>query len=253
MDAPRDNLIRANFATRASVTEGRTMTGYPIVFDTWTEINSWEGRFKERIGDKALTKTLRENRDQIKVLFNHGMDPSIGDKPLGKPTVMQPDTRGMYAETPLSETSYNDDILALLADGTLDGQSFRFAAVKEEWVKPEGSDTIPERTITELRLYEFGPVTFPAYQATTVGLRSRTEFGAWLNLDDEKRSEIARLLGISFDLRTLDPEAGTDHFDDESRDEHPDLEPPGAALNESPNTRRHAALAAMAKLKEHTQ
>ncbi len=252
MDAPRDNLIRANFDTRASVTDGRTMTGYPIVFDTWTEINSYEGRFKERIGDKALTKTLAENRDQIKVLFNHGMDPSIGDKPLGRPSLMEPDTRGLYAETPLSETSYNDDLLALMRDGTLDGQSFRFTAVKDEWVKPRRSGDIPERTVTELRLYEFGPVTFPAYQAATVGLRSRTEFGAWLNLDDEKRSEIARILGISFDLRTLDSEAG-DATSEESRDETSAPEPQGAALTTAPRIPSHEALEAVALLRSVTK
>lgn len=250
MDAPRENLIRANFETRASVSEGRTMTGYPIVFDTWTEINSWEGRFKERIGDKALTKTLRENRDQIKVLFNHGMDPSIGDKPLGKPQRMTPDRNGLDTATPLSETSYNDDLLALIRDEAIDGMSFRFAAVKDEWVHDPKGKKLPERTITELRLYEFGPVTFPAYQATTVGLRSRTEFGAWLGLDDEKRSEIARLLGVSFDLRTLDTEAGAaTSEDDESRDDIQDLEPQ-VQHSSPPHLSRHAALAAMAKLKE---
>jgi hypothetical protein len=31
---------------------------------------------------------------------------------------------------------------------------------------------LPERTIKELRLFEFGPVTFPAYQSATAGVRS---------------------------------------------------------------------------------
>lgn len=253
MDAPRDSLIRANFEHRAAVAEGRTMTGYPIVFDTWTTINSWEGQFKERIGDKALTKTLRENREGVKVLFNHGMDPSIGDKPLGRPSVMDPRSEGMYAEVPFSDTSYNDDLLALMRDGALDGQSFRMSVVKDEWVKPKRSGALPERTITELRLYEFGPVTFPAYQATTVGLRSRQHFAEWLGLDDEKRSEIARLMGISFDLRTLDPEAGeATSDDDESRDDPNDLEPQVQHSSAS-HLSRHVALAAMAKLKEHTK
>ena len=32
------------------------MTGYPIVFDTWTEINSWEGKFREQVapGEQAF-------------------------------------------------------------------------------------------------------------------------------------------------------------------------------------------------------
>ncbi len=244
MEAPRDSLIRK--AAPPEV-EGRTMAGYPIVFNKWTTINSWEGQFKERISDTALTKTLNENRDQVKVLFNHGMDPQIGDKPLGKPSVMKSDSRGLYAEVPLSDTSYNDDLLALMRDGAIDGQSFRFSVVQEEWNKP--SKGLAERTITELRLYEFGPVTFPAYQATTVGIRSRDRLADWLGLDDTKRSEIARLMGIATDLRTLDPEAGVATSDDGAATQHNDLEPQVQHSSRS-HLSRHAALAAMAKLKE---
>lgn len=246
MEAPRDDLIRK---VDPPGLEGRTMVGYPIVFDTWTTINSWEGQFKERMADSSLNKTLSENRDQVKVLFNHGMDPSIGDKPLGKPSVMQVDGRGLYAEVPLAETSYNEDLLALMREGILDGQSFRMSVVKDEWVKPKRG--LPERTITEIRLYEFGPVTFPAYQATTVGIRSRQHFEEWRGLDDEKRAALAELFGIATDLRTFTPEAGTSATSDESRDDTNDLEPP--VQHSSATHRRHAALAAMNKLKEHTR
>ncbi len=211
-NAPRDNLVRANFAQRADMSgDGRTMTGYPIVFDTWTEINSYEGRFKERIAPGAVNRTLRNNREQIKVLFNHGMDPSIGDKPLGKATVMEADSRGVYVEVPLSDTSYNEDIKALLRDGALDGMSFRFSVLDEEIVYPERKGAMPERTITELRLYEVGPVTFPAYQATSVGIRSRDDFTLWQGLTEEKRTAIATIAGVdlgtafsAFATRTAD-------------------------------------------------
>ena len=218
MEAPRDDLIRANFE-RAQVEDGRTMTGYPIVFDTWTTIKSWEGNFKERIAPSAITKTLRESRDQVKVMFNHGMDPQIGDKPLGKPSKMRADERGLYVEVPFSDTSYNNDLLALMRDGAIDGQSFRFSVVKDEWLQPkEGSKALPERTITELRLFEFGPVTYPAYQATTVGLRSRELFEAWRGLTEDKRDAISALMGVGVDLSTLIDEAA-ESTSPESRDE----------------------------------
>lgn len=245
MDAPRDSLIRANFETRATVSEGRTMTGYPIVFDQWTTINSWEGEFKERVAPGALKKTLRENGDAVKILFNHGMDPSIGDKPLGRASVMRTDAQGLYVEVPLSDTSYNDDLLALMRDGALDGMSFRFSVVNEDWNTPKRG--LPERTITELRLYELGPVTFPAYQATTVGIRSGQDFSAWLGIDDEKRNQIRALMGMATDIRTPAPEAGA-ATSDESRDES-DLEPQ-VQHSSPPHLSRHAALAALAKLKE---
>lgn len=186
-DHPRDDLIRmtgmssARFELRDDGDAGRTMVGYPIVFNRWTEINGWEGQFMERIAPGAVTKALRENRDQVKVLFNHGMDPSIGEKPLGRASVMEADEHGVYVEVPLARTSYNEDIAELLRTGTLDGMSFRFSVVKEDWEDmPERSagnpDALPERTINELKLYEVGPVTFPAYSATSVGVRSRQAF-----------------------------------------------------------------------------
>lgn len=187
-DFPRDDLFRTMSleASRFELRDdgdgdGRTMTGFPVVFNRWTEINGWEGQFLERIAPSALTRTLQDRADQVKVLFNHGLDPSIGEKPLGRANVMDVRDDGLYVEVPLARTSYNDDLLELMRTGALDGMSFRFSVTREEWDDdPARSDVnpdqLPERTITELRLYEFGPVTFPAYAATTVGVRSKEAF-----------------------------------------------------------------------------
>ncbi|MBT8241278.1 MAG: HK97 family phage prohead protease [Acidimicrobiia bacterium] len=187
-EIPRDDLIRmignAPIEFREDEDGGRTLTGVPIVFNEWTEINGWEGNFLERIDPGALTKTLEERGDKVKVLFNHGMDPQIGDKPLGKPSRMDVKPDGLHVEVPLARTSYNDDLLELMRVGAIDGQSFRFSVKREEVnQRPERSSHnpqgLPERTVKELRLYEFGPVTFPAYEATTVGVRAREAYMAW--------------------------------------------------------------------------
>ena len=188
---PQDDLIRmvdrsaSALEVRAKDAAGNgTLVGYPITFNEWTEISGWEGNFLERVSDGAATKTVDERRNQIKVLFNHGMDPTIGDKPLGKPSVMKPDKRGLWTETPLSDTSYNKDIRVLLEDEVIDGMSFRFSVKREEWADDPGISAhnpkgLPERTIHEFKLFEFGPVTFPAYEATTAGVRARPAFDAW--------------------------------------------------------------------------
>ena len=231
MEAPRDDLIRFQpVESRASLADGNTLTGYPIVFDTWTEINGYEGNFKERIAPSAVSKTLRESRDKIKILFNHGMDPQIGDKPLGKASVMRADEKGVYLEVPLSDTSYNRDIKALLQDGAIDGQSFRFSVVKEDWNKPKRG--LPERTITELRLYEMGPVTFPAYEATSVGIRSREALAEWRDLSEEQREAFRLIRSGVIDLSTL-TEAALSTSDNESRDD--DTEEPAPSHSEATN------------------
>lgn len=169
-EAPRDDLVRMTTEIRQDDDDGRTLVGYAAVFDRWTEITGWEGHFRERIQKGAFKRTLNNNGPHIKVLFNHGMDPQIGSKPLGKPRTMQEDKRGLFVEVPLDETSYNNDIIASLRSGALDGMSFRMSVIREEWDKLD--EELPERTIQEIRLYEFGPVTFPAYEATTAGVRA---------------------------------------------------------------------------------
>lgn len=185
-DAPRDDLIRMIDLPAAELrvddagdgSPGR-LVGYAAVFNVDTIINSWEGRFVERIAPGAFRKTLAERGDRVKVLFNHGFDPSIGDKPLGKPEVQREDKRGLWVEVPLDDTSYNRDLAASLRSGALDGQSFRFSVTREEWQEPDEDDELPVRTIHEVRLYEYGPVTFPAYEATTAGVRARDAYLAF--------------------------------------------------------------------------
>lgn len=195
----RDDLIRmvdlpdAQIEFRAD-DEGRTLIGVPIVFDQWTEISGWEGNFLERIAPGALNRTLAHRANQIKVLFNHGFDPTIGDKPLGKPARMEPLDDGLHVEVPLARTSYNDDLIELMRSGALDGMSFRFSVADEDVVKkPKKSEYnpkgLPERTVKELKLYEFGPVTFPAYEATTVGVRAREAYQAWRTIQNHADPE----------------------------------------------------------------
>jgi len=166
--APRDDLIRmlelpaAQLEFRAAGDDDSgtlgTLTGYAAVFNSPTVIDSWEGKFLETIAPGAFRDTLKKNGERVKVLFNHGFDPSIGDKPLGKPAVMREDRTGLYVEVPLDDTSYNRDLVASLRSEALDGQSFRFSVNREEWKEPADTKSLPERTIKAVTLFEFGPV-----------------------------------------------------------------------------------------------
>lgn len=157
---------------------GPVMFGHFAVFNTDTEINSYfEGNFVERIAPGAFKKTMRENGTDVRSLFQHGMDPQIGDKPLGAIDVLREDDTGAYYEVPLLDAGYvRDDIMPGL-QANLYGASFKFQAMREEFDEDPGiTDTnpkgLPVRTLKEVRLYEFGPVTFPAYPDATAGVRN---------------------------------------------------------------------------------
>lgn len=156
-----------------------TMVGHFARFNEWTEIDSfWEGNFMESISPGSFKKTIAENIQNVRTLFNHGQDPQIGDKVLGAIDVLKEDKEGAYYEVPLFDTSYNRDLVPGLTAGVY-GASFRFRVMKEEFTqspKPSAYNPtgLPERVIKEVALAEFGPVTFPAYTSATAGVRSST-------------------------------------------------------------------------------
>jgi HK97 family phage prohead protease len=186
LHAPTDNLVRlwanpvAAELRSTSDGKGNTLVGHFAVFDTWTEINSmFEGNFLEQIAPGAFGDTFAARRDQIRVLYDHGMDPTIGNKPLGAPNVLKEDRVGAYYEVDLFDASYVNDLKPALRAGQL-GASFRFSVTADAWeMEPKPSSAnpkgLPERTITGVNLYEFGPVTFPAYAQASAGLRSATD------------------------------------------------------------------------------
>lgn len=131
----------------------------------------------ESIARGAFARSIRERRDRIKVLFQHGQDPFVGDKPLGSVRELREDQQGAYYEVPLLNASHVADIAAGVEEG-LYGASFRFRVMREEFVEnPAKSDRnpgrLPERTLREVDLLEFGPCTFPAYAGATAGLRGQ--------------------------------------------------------------------------------
>lgn len=179
-----------------------SMVGHFSVFNRWYEIDSiFEGRFLERVAPGAFTKTFSERAADIKVLFQHGMDFQVGDKVLGQTQELTEDSVGAFYEVELFDTTYNADLLPGLRAGVY-GSSFRFRVTKDEWAnEPEPSDHnpngIPERTIREVNVFEFGPVTFPANPEATAGVRSMTD--AFYEHEPQRFQEAAR---HARDLRT---------------------------------------------------
>jgi len=181
---PRENLIRAvmpGVELRAADDddEGKVLFGHFSRFNEWTEIDSmWEGHFMERFAPGAFRKTFQESRDRMRLLFQHGMDPDVGDKPIGTIDQLREDDEGGYYEARLF-----DGLPPLVLDGLRAGQygaSMRFSVMRDrEDKRPERSehnpDGLAERTIIEAKVREFGPVTFPAYEGATAGVRSLTD------------------------------------------------------------------------------
>ena len=205
--------------------DGRTLFGHFAVFDRWTEINStFEGNFMERIAPGAFRKTFKESRARIRALFQHGHDPVLGDKPIGRIDELREDEEGAYFEVGLYD-GMPDLVMAGLRDGAY-GSSFRFSSMREDFPErpAEASEHNPkglrERTIKELRLFEFGPVTFPAYADATASVRSLTDHFVfeWIERNpDEVRSLLAIDLPSEEGIAPDPSDAGSSPTSDEPR------------------------------------
>jgi HK97 family phage prohead protease len=197
---PRPRTRAEGDDAAAAADEMPVMTVEFSRFDTWYEIDSWwEGRFLERTKKGAFKRTIKsQGAAGIKVLFNHGRDMQIHQKVLGVASVLEERDTSPYMEVPLLDTSYNRDLVPGLEAGAY-GSSFMFEVIGESWNREPGAadhnpEGLPERTITEIKLFEAGPVTWPANPDATAGLRSGVD---WLmeelaERDSEQYQELVR-------------------------------------------------------------
>ena len=149
-----------------------TLEGHAAMFDTWTQIGGDAWGFMERIAPGAFRKSLDE--DDYRAFFNHDSNIVLGRK-SAKTAVFEEDEKGLRTVIYPPDTQHGRDVVTLIERGDVTGMSFMFRTIREEWEEPRGKDDLPKRTILEVVLYEAGPVTFPAYEATSISARDRAK------------------------------------------------------------------------------
>jgi len=148
-------------------TKGRMLEGYASVFNYPIDSGTPRRPQTTFVKPGAFTKTLKENMGQIQVMFNHGHDPRYGELPIGTIKDLHEDSRGLKASVELHDGPDNENIRSALASGALRAMSIQFETMQEDF-----NDDMTERNLRELKLWEFGPVAFPANAAATASLHS---------------------------------------------------------------------------------
>lgn len=171
--------------------DGLTLTGYAAVWDSPTRIDSWEGTFDEQIQRGAFADSLRQRTPKLQ--FDHGKHPLVGSLPLGVIKRMAEDERGLYMEARLHDNWLIQPVRDAIASGSVDGMSFRFRVADDGDTWDRDGD-VPVRTLTSVELLEAGPVVWPAYDTTSVGVRS--DAAALFDLPESERIALARALVI---------------------------------------------------------
>ena len=98
----------------------------------------------------AFKKTIQENLRRIKVLWNHDWN-----SPIGKPTKIFEDEKGLYVEAKISNTEKGKEIYQLMKDNVIDEMSIGYEIKKDDYDKSKQANLL-----NEVKLYEFSPVTF---------------------------------------------------------------------------------------------
>lgn len=181
--------------------DGLTMEGYAAVFNEATRIDSWEGRFDETIERGAFGKSIAERMPVLQ--FDHGSHPLVGSLPLGVISQIREDAKGLFVRARLAANWLVEPVREAIESGAVKGMSFRFNVIRDDW-NYDGST--PLRTLKEIVVPELGPVVFPAYSGTSVGVRS-AQLSELLK-DDKVLADLARLLTFPAETSAA-PDKGT--------------------------------------------
>lgn len=186
------------FETRGQAnSDGRTLEGYAAVFNSPTRIAAVGGDFDEVISPGAFTRSIRSRMPVLQ--FEHGRDPRIGAAPIGAIEDLSEDSTGLHVRARLFDHPDIERVRQGIAARAITGMSFRFQVTDggDRWER-RGTD-VDLRTVGDADVHELGPVVFPAYDTTTVSVRSLLA-----QLGPEEHRTL--LQELAYDLRSLEPE-----------------------------------------------
>lgn len=123
---------------------------------------------RDMIVPGAFKKSLSENYRRIKHLYQHDpLKPLAGTR--DERLKVSEDSKGLYFESQISQTSYGKDVIQLYQDQVLDEHSIGFITVRS-------ADKKGYREITEIKLFEGSSVTWAANEmAQTSSFKSLTK------------------------------------------------------------------------------
>ena len=135
--------------------------------------------FREVIAPGAFTRALASN-DPVFLLVNHDMEGIPLASTQSGTLQLRQDKTGLYMEATLDPANPKaQELSSALRRGDMDKMSFAFTVSPDGQTKDAGL-----RTLTDIeRLYEVSVVTLPAYDSTSVGMRTADE----VDLDLAKR------------------------------------------------------------------
>jgi phage head maturation protease len=144
----------------------------------------------------------------------------VGSIPIGAIRKLNEDAQGLFVAARLSTNWLVEPVREAIENKSINGMSFRFEVVKQEWHfkgkrvsdpeeimrllygrREEGDeDEVLLRTLREVKVPELGPVVFPAYPDTTASVRSQ-ELAEAIRSDPEMVRRVRAGLAGTLDIQ----------------------------------------------------
>lgn len=178
-------IERRSFSVEIEVEEraeggARRIIGHAAVFNSLSENL---GGFRERIAPGAFADSIKI--DDVRALFNHDPNFVLG-RNRAKTLELSEDERGLAIKITPPDTTFARDLLVSLERRDITQMSFGFSVLPGGQIFENDTDGMAIRTLTQVKLYDVSPVTFPAYTQTDVAVR---ELRTWQSLK-ERESDI---------------------------------------------------------------
>jgi len=183
------NKIYRNIAELRANTESRTISGYSIIFDSWSRDL---GGFTEIIRSSAITKELLNESDII-MNIDHNDSLMLARWKEGEGTLrLSLDEKGLAFSFEAPDTERGNQILWDIRNGNLFECSFCFALPDnpncQRWYRDEEGNL--KREITQIGwLHDCSIVVTAAYPATSVDNREQVDIEAITRSLDEAEAE----------------------------------------------------------------
>jgi HK97 family phage prohead protease len=141
----------------------------------------------------AFTKTLQDNKNRIKILWQHDTS-----EPIGLPVKMMEDDNGLFVEGKISMTETGKKAMTLMRDGVITEMSIGYDVIKDDYKDNK-------RILKELRLWEFSLVSFGANdKAKITGAKSFDEL--MYELKHSKKDDIIYIIDkLNTYLKSFEP------------------------------------------------
>ncbi len=174
----REIRALSNYEIREKDNDTVELEGYIAKFNSLTEL--YKNCF-EKIERGAFSDTLADGHN-IFLLYHHDFSKPLASTRNGT-LELREDSVGLWFKATINNRlSYGKDVVELVRGGLIQGCSFGFTVLEDDYVYDEEEDKIT-RTLIKVKLWEGSVLCIPQYEDTEVTARAK-------EIADQERNKI---------------------------------------------------------------